>query len=413
MRSHRIEGSPLAYMAGICRNRLKGENIGSNYHIFLNSVEGIYWIIRNAGLTPDNTRVVCSQSSGKQNTAKLHGFPISRTADQTRMFNFYTSTAFEGCDIYDERGRTFIVSEPYKAHTMPDISTSFIQIAGRVRNSIYGGEVIHLYGATGNQRTVSPDEFERATWEAVEKTEHDLEHINALSEDFRASIIRNLPYINEPFVIEDNGKLIVDRNMAKYEIVNYRIVNGVYSSQITVENEIKKNGIGIANNDSYTAPKNKQAMTQTRTNFEDIYRRYSEIRHEKPIMFTADWEIELSEAIYPFIGDAYTKLGDEKVKALKYRVGAIQDALTAMSRVDTDLKIVEMADRRFPKQTPIPVKKIKEELQKIYDTVGVNRRAKATDMGQWYDTVTSPKRIDGKNVSCMTIIRGRFVRSDF
>ena len=220
-------------MAGICRNRLKGKHTGSNYHIFLNSVEGIYWIIRNAGLTPENTRVVCSQSSGKQNTAKLHGFPISRTADQTR------------------------------------------------------------------------------------------------------------------------------------------------------------------------------------TNFEDIYRRYSEIRHEKPIMFTTDWEIELSEAIYPFIGDAYTKLGDEKVKSLKYRVGAIQDALTAMSRVDTDLKIVEMADRRFPKQTPIPVKKIKEELQKIYDTVGVNRRAKATDMGQWYDTVTSPKRIDGKNVSCMTIIRSRFVRSDF
>lgn len=163
MRSHRIEGNPLAYMTGICRNRLKGENIGSNYHIFLNSVEGIYWIIRNAGLTPDNTRVVCSQSSGKQNTAKLHGFPISRTADETRMFNLYTSTAFEGCDIYDERGRTFIVSEPYKAHTMPDISTSFLQIAGRVRNSIYGWEVIHLYGATGNQRTVSPDEFERAT----------------------------------------------------------------------------------------------------------------------------------------------------------------------------------------------------------------------------------------------------------
>ena len=382
VRSHRIEGSPLAYMAGICRNRLKGKHTGSNYHIFLNSVEGIYWIIRNAGLTPENTRVVCSQSSGKQNTAKLHGFPISRTADQTRVFNLYTSTAFEGCDIYDERGRTFIVSEPYKTHTMPDISTSFIQIAGRIRNSIYGGEVIHLYGANGNTRSVSPEEFERATWEAVEKTEHDLEHINALSDQMKTSIIRNLPYINGKFICEEDGKLTVDRNMAKYEIVNYRIVNGVYSSQITVENEIKKNGIGIANNDSYTAPKNIQAMTEKRTNFEDIYKRYSEIRHEKPIMFTPDWEIELSEAIYPFIRDAYTKLGDEKVKALKYRVGAIQDALTAMSRVDTDLKIVEMADRRFPKQTPIPVKKIKEELQKIYDTVGLDRRAKATDMWQ-------------------------------
>ena len=400
-------------MAELCRKRLKGEDIGSNWHIFLNSVEGIGWIIRNAGLTPDNARVVCSQSNGKQNAAKLHGFPISSTSDPVRMFNLYTSTAFEGCDIYDERGRTFIVSDPYKTHTMPDISTSFIQITGRIRNSIYNGEVIHLYGTTGNHKTVSPEEFERVTWETVKKTEQDLEHINALSEEFRASIIRNLPYINEPFVIEDNGKLTVDRNMAKLEIVGYRVVNGVYSSQVTVEDEMKKNGISIEESDSDTAPKNIQTMTQSRTNFKDIYTRYSEIRREKPIMFSTDWEIELSEAIYPFIRDAYTKLGDQKVKALKYRVGAIQDALTAMSRVDTDLKIVEMADRRFPKQTPIPVKKIKEELQKIYDTLGISKRAKATDMEQWYDTTTSPRRIDGKNVSCMTIIRSRFVRTNF
>lgn len=400
-------------MAELCRKRLKGEDIGSNWHIFLNSVEGIGWIIRNAGLTPDNARVVCSQSNGKQNAAKLHGFHISSTSDPVRMFNLYTSTAFEGCDIYDDKGRTFIVSEPYKTYTMPDISTSFIQIAGRIRNSIYNGEVIHLYGTTGNHKTVSPEEFERVTWETVKKTEQDLEHINALSEEFRASIIRNLPYINEPFVIEDNGKLTVDRNMAKLEIVGYRVVNGVYSSQVTVEDEMKKNGISIEESDSDTAPKNIQTMTQSRTNFKDIYTRYSEIRREKPIMFTTDWEIELSEAIYPFIRDAYTKLGDQKIKALKYRVGAIQDALTAMSKVDTDLKIVEMADRRFPKQTPIPVKKIKEELQKIYDTLGISKRAKATDMEQWYDTTTSPRRIDGKNVSCMTIIRSRFVRTNF
>lgn len=400
-------------MAELCRKRLKGEDIGSNWHIFLNSVEGIGWIIRNAGLTPDNARVVCSQSNGKQNAAKLHGFHISSTSDPVRMFNLYTSTAFEGCDIYDDKGRTFIVSEPYKTYTMPDIATSFIQIAGRIRNSMYNGEVIHLYGTTGNHKTVSPDEFERVTWETVKKTEQDLQHINALSEEFRASIIRNLPYINEPFVIEDNGKLTVDRNMAKLEIVGYRVVNGVYSSQVTVEDEMKKNGISIEESDSDTAPKNIQTMTQSRTNFKDIYTRYSEVRREKPIMFKTDWEIELSEAIYPFIRDAYTKLGDQKVNALKYRVGAIQDALTAMSKIDTDLKIVEMADRRFPKQTPTPVKKIKEELQKIYDTLGISKRAKATDMEQWYDTATAPKRIDGKNVSCMTIIRSRFVRMNF
>ena len=148
-------------------------------------------------------------------------------------------------------------------------------------------------------------------------------------------------------------------------------------------------------------------------NFKDIYTRYSEIRREKPIMLTTDWETELAEAVYPFIRDAYTKLGDQRVKALKYRVGAIQDALTAMSKADTDLKIVEMADRRFTKQRPIPVKHLKEELQKIYDTLGIGKRAKAIDMEQWYETATMSRKIEGKTVSCMTIIMNRLARTDF
>ena len=32
-------------------------------------------------------------------------------------------------------------------------------------------------------------------------------------------------------------------------------------------------------------------------NFKDIYTRYSEIRREKPIMLTTDWETELAEAV--------------------------------------------------------------------------------------------------------------------
>lgn len=150
-------------MAGICRNRLKGHDLGSNYHIFCNSVEGINRIKQAAELTEENTRVICSLSNQNLNKAKLHGFPISTTSDPVKQFNFYTSTAFEGCDIYDEKGRIFIVSDPYKAHTLPDISTSFIQIAGRIRNSIYGGEAVYLYGETGGMKTVSVSEFERET----------------------------------------------------------------------------------------------------------------------------------------------------------------------------------------------------------------------------------------------------------
>ena len=72
-----------------------------------------------------------------------------------------------------------------------------------------------------------------------------------------------------------------------------------------------------------------------------------------------------------------------------------------------------MADRRFTKQRPIPVKHVKEELQKIYDTLGIGKRAKATDMEQWYETATMSRKIEGKTVSCMTIIMNRLARTDF
>ena len=75
---------------------------------------------------------------------KLDGFPRSSTKDTVMRINLYTSTAFEGCDIYDRDGMTFIVSDTRKRHSLIDISTSMIQICGRVRDSRYG-EIVHLY----------------------------------------------------------------------------------------------------------------------------------------------------------------------------------------------------------------------------------------------------------------------------
>ena len=130
-------------MADLCRDRIsKGGE--TNYHIFINSVEDIARIILGAGLTPDNTKVVCSSSEGRRerNEDKLpSGFTIGKAGDDPKTINFYTSTCFEGQDIFDEVGETIIVSDALKRQTMMDISTSFIQIAGRIRNSRYKNRI--------------------------------------------------------------------------------------------------------------------------------------------------------------------------------------------------------------------------------------------------------------------------------
>lgn len=157
-------------MAGICLNRIaKGGDC--NYHIFLNSVEDIASIIRTAKLTPDNARVICSRSEEtfKKNLAKLPtGFAISEALDPVKPINFYTSTCFEGQDIMDVNGQTFIVSNAGKEYTLMDISTSFIQICGRIRNSVYRDEIVHLYSTSRYQSDITLEEFEQSTYRALQ-----------------------------------------------------------------------------------------------------------------------------------------------------------------------------------------------------------------------------------------------------
>lgn len=164
---------PLIYMANKCKERVV-DGGDTNYHIFINSVDDIVAIILGAGLSPDNTKVVCasSEGSGKNNKEKLpEGFTIGKAGDPPKTINFYTSTCFEGCDILDEVGETIIVSDSLKRHTMMDISTSFIQIAGRIRNSKYKNKVTQIFSTSRYRMDLSAEEYERNTLETLDKVQ--------------------------------------------------------------------------------------------------------------------------------------------------------------------------------------------------------------------------------------------------
>lgn len=92
-----------------------------NLHIFVNSVEFIAKVIDTLKLAPEAVKVVCSTSgeSRQENQRKLgNAYPIGQPSDPAKKVNFYTSTCFEGCDIFDPDGVTFIVSDGRKAHTL-------------------------------------------------------------------------------------------------------------------------------------------------------------------------------------------------------------------------------------------------------------------------------------------------------
>lgn len=407
MNSYKVE-DPLDYMARLCKSRIKNGG-DDNFHIFINSVEGIAKIIRRANLSPSDCRIVCSrsESSLSKNKEKLpSGFEIQTTTDPVRLFNFYTSTCFEGQDIYDEFGRTFIVSEKSKDHTKMDVRTTLPQICGRIRDSRYKNEITQIYSES-LYKEVTKEEFEKNIRMKVEKAEHDAKLLNELTQDgkeFLKSIINKAPYIG----IVD-GKIVVDRNMANLEIVNYGIVNGQYSSRCNMNAALLKAGFTVNTGipEIEEDEELQELSTIERTPFKDIFEEYVELCKDKfNLNCFRKSRIEVEK---PLVKEAYEKLGADKVRELNYHQSNIKRELTKIAHETADTKIFLMLDGQLPKQVAIPRAEIKEKLEKIYQELKVKKAAKATDLNTWYYIKPTSKRSkDGSVLSCLTIVSAKY-----
>ena len=361
-------------MAYECKSRLKygGDD---NYHIFLNSVEGISRIIRLAGLTPDICRVVCSQSetSIERNQEKLpDGFPIQTTNDDVKLFNFYTSTCFEGQDILDPVGRTFIVSEKYKNHTKMDIMTTLLQICGRVRNSKYRTEIVQYY-STSKYTGVSLEEFTETLNAQLEEAKQNASILNMTTGSTRDRIIKEI--VNkEPYIDYDEkaGEIIVDENLAKLEIVNYGIINGQYKTKCNMIKSLETAGLNVTTGkDPVLLNEYEEMTTVSKTSFKDAFEEYADIKSKGPLNLCC-FRADRIAAVKPLVKEAYEKLGVEKVRQLKYHQSNIKRELIKMMHETADVKAFMSFDQKVEKGVPIPKSWIKQELGKIFKELHLN-----------------------------------------
>lgn len=395
-------------MARLCKSRVKNGG-ADNYHIFLNSVEGISKIIRRANLFPVDCRIVCSQSADslKDNLEKLpDGFVIQTTLDPVKTFNFYTSTCFEGQDIFDKCGRTFIVSEKHKDHTKVDVRTTLPQICGRIRDSRYKNEVTQIFSASA-YKDVTLEEYKESIRMQVEKAEHDAELLNKLSKDGKAFL---KGYVNKaPYIGIVDGKIVVDRNLANLQIVNYGIVNGQYGPQCNMKDTLLQAGLDVIHRDLEIEEDMEldELKSIGRTPFKDIFEEYVDLCKDKfNLNCFRKSRIEVEK---PLVKEAYEKLGAGKVREMNYHQSNIKRELVKLEHETLDTKIFLLLDGQLPKQVVIPRTEIKEKLEIIYKELGIKKAAKATDLNTWYYTKPTSKRLsDGSVQSCLAIVSAKY-----
>ena len=409
----RQTSKPAQYIVRECRKVLD-RGLEHNLHIFVNSVEFIAKVIDLAKLTPDEVKVVCSTSgdNGENNQRKLgKDYPIGQPSDPVRKINFYTSTCFEGCDIYDQQGVTFIVSDGNKSNTLLDISTLFTQICGRLRDSRYKGEIIHVYSTTKYSREVTLDEFVAATKKTLQEALQYADEINLLSDTAREKTLSKIKYINEQYVRIENNQLVVDKNLANMDIVNFKICRHIYRTYVNLTNELKRNGYSITRHTFSDIMEKIEDKANARITFKELFDEYHRLKTTKPF-FSLENHEDLCAQIavkYPLVKQAYEELGTDKVQALKYHVGNIKRELMKRQPAPTEYKIVKMINATFAKQTPIAKSKVKELLQGIYDDLGIKRTAKAADLNKWYEVKQTTPKINGKTTAYIIIIRDRLI----
>lgn len=370
--------------------------VKGNIYLFVNSVRAIKELVAKNKLTEENCRVIYSKS----NPTKV-GIPNSTVESDPKKINFLTSTVFEGCDVFDPDGRTVILSDPYYSHSLLDISTSVQQIAGRIRDSKYIGEILHLY-KQNHYRDLSPDEFSAYIEDQI-KTGKEVEAtFNSLPELVRV----NLTCVPNNYIqkTEDNH-LYFDPNLPKLDLFNYQVEN-IYSSTVTLREEYREQSIsaelGKDNSVCLDYYRLNDGVGIDNVNFKELVQEIREANCIKRNIL-----LDEAEAYYPFIRDAIYKLGFERLESLNYVQKDIKNELLLISDTTNDAKV--FCKLGYTTGMFYSNSTIKGDLQLVYNELGYTKRcAKATDLSKYYDVKPSKKRVDGKLVEGYTVLSPRY-----
>ncbi len=422
-----ITSRPINEVCRLITDALTGKMFG-NLHFFVNSVDFIAEAISKTDLKPDQVRVICSNNTSpgrghKSNQKKLGSeYQIATTTDPVKQINFYTSTCFEGCDIYDKNGRTYIVSDKNKSHTLLDISTLIIQICGRIRDSHYKTEITHILSETRYNNFISYEEFKESSEKQILQTKEWIKEVNAMTSESRKiniSLIEknNKAGLNERYIQKVGDELVFDENLVKLDIVNFKITHSLYASRITLKNEYGKYGFNVLPETEVFYTDKLGANTSARISFKDLFDEYVRLKKDIPMFYfgNMDERITLIETENPWIKIAYDTLGVDKVKELKYNVSNIKRTILKYQGNKSDAaKIIEcLNDVGIKEGSTIHVSECKKMLQKIYSDLGIYEKynkvktAKATDLAQWFEIKRHTTKVKGKSTDCITIIKNK------
>lgn len=356
---------------------------------FINSVTDIAEILKHCKLTNDEVKIVCANN--ETNRTKLNGYTISNSRTKNKMFTFITSKSFEGADYFSDTGLCFVVSNSKKKNTLLDISTDIYQIAGRIRteNNPFRNKLVHIFNTTGKRKLyldITYEEFKQVVDEKIEAGKAFIEVANTTGRQMAREMI------NSEYIMQDeNGNYVLNDMVIRLDLMNYKIEQQIYRTGVQLKKSYDTNGT-LTTEINYEALGQSITKASKKLSFKEAFLRYAELKQSYD--FTN--ETEQIAQIQPLVVDAYKKLGEDKVRKLRYNKTAIQKEL---AEVDTNKPKEEQAKEIIMQTVTYPNTYTCAELQSIiseaYYIAGIHSSVKASHITKWFECKKTTQRING------------------
>jgi len=368
--------------------------------IFVNSIASICDIIRKCNLTPEETNIICSDSSTNIRRLKKVGHQIGNIptyGQHHKMFTLCTRTTYLGADFYSTSAFTIVCSDCNIQTLTVDISLDLPQILGRQRlkENVFRNEVLILYkaetkkGAIINEKKLVNDEKVRIK---EEKTKEMLKGYEAMTDEQkklwaevakdRKSLYKN-DYLG---VSKRTGKATFNYLVKVADQRAYDVSRKEYQDDITIRRGIES--IESANITEGTLSINEldkiyDYLVSEFDKDKDFVRRMKllcDIYFQYPT-FYIQYSNSPLQTIVPIEYQNYINLlGFERIRALEYREKNIIDSIETIEK----LKSISVSSI-FSVGSKYSTQQIKEMLREFYTTNNITKTPKASDLEKYYD----------------------------
>ena len=365
---------------------------------FINSVNEICKILKHCNLTNDNARIICADT--EDNRKKLGDFSISTSNSANKQFTFITCKSFEGVDYFSDSAISFVVSSASAEHTKLAIDTDIPQIVGRIRskNNPFRNKIVHIYNRTNKDIDLITtfEEMTDITNRTEEAAKQQIEKYNKATTRAEKIAIKRL--INNDLILETEDGIYYNDAILKLDLYNFKVNQIIYKSGISVRTEYQERGVQTT---AITYNKEDgEIKTENETKaitFKEAYLKALSCQD----LVQRDNYLKVD-----MVKEAIEKLTPEEVRAARYTKKAVKELLISKNeKLNQFTKAIKMIKKEMPYNEFVPVAKVKAMLANVYEILGIEKKAKATDITAFFYAKRATRRINGANTDTICIIR--------